>query len=378
MDLTTWAAAVLIVFGLLATDAVLHSGSVVVEVAAPADIFAKVIDQHSLEDEFTAHIDHIASSSSVLIPPEIRASDDDDGIGMVVAESVNLKTLAFALQRQIGLGPDHLRFALFTEDSWLHGEVSGTGHTRGTFRREFIRDKDEKLLTFIQRCASWGAAQLAPYSTALFMLQHQPSHGDFRDAETLARQTVAALPAAAISQERAQFENLLGLVDVFRNDPGAGQKHFQLAAEAWPDSPVPVINLAFADLQLDDYAAAAARTRTLLASMSTRNKPVAGTAHLTLAAALLGQHDLDGADAELAQALNINPDNSTAAELWSALKMARGDAAGADRLNHLAQRTTSSFETLGEMAVLYFHLYWTDNLLVMRSRFGNPEIVTAH
>ena len=62
----------------------------------------------------------------MLTPPEIRASDDDEGIGMVVAETVNLKTLAFALQRQIGYGPDHLRFALFTEDGWLHGEVSGT------------------------------------------------------------------------------------------------------------------------------------------------------------------------------------------------------------------------------------------------------------
>ena len=52
MDLTTWAAAVLVVFSLLATDAVLHSGSVVVEVAAPADIYAKVIDQQSLEEGF--------------------------------------------------------------------------------------------------------------------------------------------------------------------------------------------------------------------------------------------------------------------------------------------------------------------------------------
>jgi Tfp pilus assembly protein PilF len=384
MDLTLLTTALLVALGLLATDAVLNSGSVAVEVAGPSDVYKKIIDQRSLETVFTSQLDRIAATVSVANAPEIRSSSSE-GIGMVLADSANLRPLAFALQQQMGYNPDHLRFALFMQDGALRGVVSGDGRAAGKFSQEFEPQKDEPLLNFVQRCATWGAAQLAPYTTALFMLQHHAGDGDFRDVEAIAAHALAALPPAPLSEERAQFENLLGLVELFRNDPRAAQRHFQAAADAWPDSAVPVLNLAFTQIQLDDNAAAAARMRALLDRMhalldnlSHAPKPLVATAHMTLAAALMGQHDLDGAEAELRQALEINPGSASATELWAELKQLRGDAAGARRLYHLAPRNSTAVENFGELAALYFHLSWRDNEPVTRSRFSNPGVVNLH
>ncbi len=384
MDLTILSAVLVVAFGLLATDAVVHSGSVAVQVAGPSDVYKKIIDQRSLETVFASQLDRIAGTVSVANAPEIRSSSDE-GIGMVLAESANLKPLAFALQRQMGYNPDHLRFALFLQNGTLRGVVSGDGRSRGKFSQEFEPEKDEPLLNFIQRCATWGASQLAPYTTALFLLQHHAGDGDFRDVEALAAHALAALPPVPVNQERSQFENLLGLVELFRNDPHAAQRHFQAAADAWPDSAVPVLNLAFTQVQLDDNAAAAARMRALLGrmhslldSMSHVPKPLIAAAHMTLAASLMGQHDLDGAEAELKKALEINPDSASATELLAELKQQRGDDAGARRLYRLAPRNSTSVENFGELAVLYFHLSWHDNEPVTRSRFSNPGVVNLH
>jgi hypothetical protein len=377
MDLTTLAAAILVALGLLTTDAVLHSGSVSVEVAAPSDMYKKVIDQESLQAVFTAQLDQIGGTVSVVNPPEIR-STNDEGIGMVLADSANVKPLAFALQRQIGYNPDHLRFALFTQDNALHAVVSGYGHARGAFSQEFAPEKDEKLLNFIERCAIWGGAQLAPYSTALFLVLRHAGDGDFRDAEALAGHALATLPHGPVSEERAKFENLLGLIEVFRHDPRAAQPHFQAAAAAWPDGPVPVLNTAFTEIQLADYAAAAARTRTMLASLTNSQKAIVAAGHLILAAALIGLNDLDGADTEAGQAVEANPESPSAPELWADLKASRGDPAGADRLNRQAQQNAGSFENSGEMAALYFHISWHDGDIVTRSRFAEPGTITFH
>ncbi len=377
MDFTTLAVALLVALGLLTTDAVLRSGSVAVEVAAPVNVFKRVIDQQSLETVFTAQLDAIAATVSMVNAPEIRSSHDE-GIGMTLANSVNVKPLAFALQRQFGYNPDRLRLSLFMENDTLRAVVSGYRHGTGEFSQEFDPERGEKLLNFIQRCATWGAAQLAPYTTALFLLQRHVGDGEFRDVMALSAHALASLPPAPVSEDRAQFENLLGLVQLFRNDPHAALRYFQLAADAWPEGPVPVLNIAFAELQVDDNAAAAARTRALLDSMPHSRKPVVATAHMTLAAALMALHDLDGAEAELAKALEINPASSSATELLAELKQMRGDAAGAERLSRLALQNSTAVENFGELAALYFHLSWREKEPVTRSRFRSPGVVTLH
>jgi len=377
MDLTTLTAALLVAFGLLATDAILHSGSVAVEVAAPSDVYKKLIDHDSLEKVFSTQLDHIAGAISMVNTPEIR-STSAEGIGMVLAASVNLKPLAFALQRQMGYNPDRLRLALFRQDTALHGVVSGYGHWHGAFTQDFAPDNDEKLVDFIQRCAIWGASQLAPYTTALYLLQRHTTDGDFREVIALAGHALATMPPAPVSEERAELENLLGLVQLFRNDPRAARRYFDAAAAASPNGPVPVLNIAFTEIQMDADQAAAARMRSLIATMPHTPKPVIATAHMTLAAALMGLRDFDGAEAELAAALEVNPNSASAPELWAELKATRGDAAGAARLDRQALQNASAFENYGELAALYFHLSWRHNESVTRSKFAIPALMSVH
>ena len=386
MELTTLAAALLLALGLLTTDAVLHSGSVSVEVGAPLDVYRKVIDQQSLETVFSAQLDHIASAISMVNTPEIR-STKAEGIGMVLAESANLKPLAFALQRQIGYNPDRLRLALFrqedgsfrTQEGALRAVVSGYGHSRGGFTQDFAPDKDEQLVTFIQRCAIWGASQLAPYTTALYVMQRHVGDNDFRDVIAIAGHALAVLPPAPLNEERAEFENLLGLVQLFRNDPRAARRYFDAAAAAWPDGPVPALNIAFTEIQLNAYPSAASRMRVLLDAMPyTTPTAVVATAHMTLAAALMGLRDFDGAEAELTHALRKNPSNSAAPELWAELKTERGDTEGAGRLDRMALQNASVFENYGELAALYFHLSWRHNEPVTRSKFATTGLLNLH
>ena len=383
MDITTLAVAVLVAFGLLATDAVLRSGSVTVQVAAPEYVFKRMIDERSLETVFSTRLEHIAATVSVAKAPEIRSSQAQ-GIGMTLAEAVNVKPLAFALQRQFGIIPDDLRFALFMEGGSLHGVVSGLSRATGAFTQEFDPEKDEKLVDFIERCATWGASQLAPYTTALYMLQHHRGGDDFREVVALSARTLATLPPGPVNEDRSQFENLLGLVQLFRNDPRKARRYFLAAAAASPESPVPVLNIAFTEIQLDENAAAAARMRALLASersllgsVSRTHLSVMAAAHMTLAAALMGLHEFDAAEKELQLALDSNPESLTAMELWAELKQVRGDVTGAERLNSLAGRSTTAAENVGELAALYFHLAWRGNEPVTPSRFSAPGVVTS-
>ena len=377
MDFVTLAAAVLLGIGLLGADSVLHTGSVAVDVTAPAAITGNIIGQETLEDAFTGQLDAIAATQSVVNPPEIRAGRDG-GIGMSLAEAVGLRSVAFALQRQFGYDPDRLHFGLYMADTTLRGVVSGRSHVYGAFAQEFVPEPHETLRNFAQRLADWGASQLAPYNTALFLLQRHAGDGDFRDVVALCNHAIDMLPPAPINPTRGQFQNLLGLVALFGNDPKAAHARFAAAGAAWPDAPVPELNLAFTELQTDQYEAALHRVRALLARMSDSHPAVNGTAHMTLGAALMGLHDDAAADAELAQALRSNPDSSAVPELWAQLKERTGDAAGAARLHALALQNTTSFENFGELAALYFQLSWRDNEPVTRSRFSNPGVVIFH
>jgi len=377
MDFMTLATALLLSFGLLTADVAFHSSSVSIEVGAPETINKTVINKESVEKIFVAQLDKIAATLSVINPPDIRGSHDE-GFAMILAEAAGIKSVAVAVQRQVGYDPDELNFNLYSQGGKLNGVVSGRSRITGDFSQSFTLTADEALDHFIQRAANWGAAQIAPYTTALFLLQSHGGDGDFRDVVTLCDHTIAALPPSPLNPMRSEFENLLGLVDMFRNDPKAARGHFETAVAAWPEGPVPVLNLAFAELELDHYATAADHVRDLLARAPKTHPAVIGSAYLTLGAALMGQRNYDAAEVPLATAVQANPDSSAAPDLWAELKDERGDHAGAARLRQIAEQNSEKFENFGELAVLYFRLSWHDNEPVTRSKFSNPGDLVMH
>ena len=76
MDLTTLLGALVVALGLIGADTIRHAGSIQVEVSAAPQISGQVVDQATLESEFDSQLFAIATTPSVIVPPEIRAAKD--------------------------------------------------------------------------------------------------------------------------------------------------------------------------------------------------------------------------------------------------------------------------------------------------------------
>ena len=377
MDPTTLLAALVVAVGLLGTDAVLYSGSVQVTVAAPPEIKGISVDKTTLEVEFDDQLNAIAQTASVIRPPDIRSSSDQ-GLGMALAEAANVQNVAFALQSTLGFNPDRLRFSLFEADGKLGALVSGNGHLTGSFRTVMVPEKDEQLLAFVQRCALWGASELAPYSTTLYLLQKHADDRNFTDVVALAEHAKSLLPPTPRSFDRALFDNVLGLVALFKGDKQGARDAFDRAMRSDPTDPVPFLNAAFTDLEFDQNQRAADRMAQLIQLAPPQNRVLLSTAYATWGAALMGLNNLKEADRLLAKAAQINPDSSTAMHLWSEEKALAGNKAEAARLVTEAKARTATLENYAEVAALYFDLSWADNQPTTRSEFSNPGIVSFH
>jgi tetratricopeptide (TPR) repeat protein len=380
MDLTTLAAALFIALGLLAADTYVHSDSVELEViAAPSLVRSErmSLDQPTLELEFEDQLHQIASTVSLVQTPLIRTGQDE-GVGQAVFAAIRLKHAALALQTELGYEPDRIRLALYIEHGQLHGLISGADRRVGKFRRILVAEKDEALVDFVHRSALWSAAKLAPYTTALYLLQKHADDKDFAEVLALADDAKAQMPPTPVSLDRSLFENLLGIVALFRNDPPAARASFEVAIAADPANAPPILNAAFTDLQLGDYPKAADRMRSFVKRENPINNVLLGTAYMIWAAAEMGRRDFAAADALLAKSTSINPDCATAFDLWADAKQAAGDADAATSLHRQALADTVRFANFGELAALYFRPPWQPGQPVTRSQYANPTVVRFH
>jgi tetratricopeptide (TPR) repeat protein len=377
MDLTTITVAVMLAIGLLGVDSVVHSGTVAIEVSIAPNIEGVSIDERTLAAEYEDQFDAITATSSVVRPLEIR-SREAQGVGLAIAEAFSAQNVAYALQRQFGFNSDSIRFTLFVDKGKLRGLVHGHSHLIGNINQIIIPNKDEPLIAFVQRSALWAASQLAPYSTALYLLQKHSADKDFTDAVALVEHAKALLPPTPTSFDRSLFDNLLGLVALFKSDPQSARKSFDAAMFGDRTNPVPFLNAAFTDIQLNDYQKAADRMEELIRLAPPENKTLLATAYMTWGAALMGLHDLPKADRTLAKSLEINSESSSAFGLWAEAKELEGDQAAARKYTHKAREVSATFENFGEVAALYFQLAWRDDQPVTLNKFANPTIVTFH
>ena len=377
MDLTTLVLAVMVAIGILGVDAVVYSGSVEVEVVAAPNMEKVSIDAPTLATVFDGQLEEITKTTSVVRAPEIRSSNDQ-GIGMALAEAVNAEKAAYALKEGLGYKPQKMRLSLYSEGGVLQALVSGNGHA-GDFREVLIPNQGESLIAFVHRCALWGASELAPYTTTLYLLRKHASDGDFTDVVALAEHAKALLPPTPTSVDRSLFQNLLGLIALFKNDTKAARAAFDAAMASDPTNPVPFLNAAFTDLQFDENQKAAERMEQLTRIAPPANPVLLATAYMTWGAALMGLHDLKSADRALAKATQIVPKSAAAFGLWAEERQLAGDQASADRFKTIAQANTATFENYAEVASLYFHLSWeVNNEPVKRSKFFHPSVVTLH
>jgi len=270
---------------------------------------------------------------------------------------LNLDKISYALQVEAGFTPDRLRLAFYVESGTLHAVVSGLSHKWGTFEEVLGINKDEPLIAFVHRCVLSGVSRLAPYATALHLLRVHSSDQDFTDVVALIERGKALMPRTNV--DRSAFDNLLGLIALLKHDLPAAAAAFDSAAAADPTSPVPFINAAFVDLEVDECRRATGRMEELLRLAPPDSKLLLATAYMTWAAALMCVNDLDGANRLLASATEVDPDGATAFGLWADEKRLEGDTKTAALLQRKAEENdVVDEENYAEIAALYFHLSW--------------------
>src|SRR5581483_1391666 len=116
-------------------------------------------------------------------PPELIWSSDE-GVGMAAAQSLGLEKVGEALKNQLGLAPDELRVSFYWDNGTLRALVAGVGHS-GEFGEIVTQNKDEPLMDFVGRSSLVGVSELAPYSTAVYLLQAHSTDKDFKDLAEL-------------------------------------------------------------------------------------------------------------------------------------------------------------------------------------------------
>ncbi|HEY0834609.1 MAG TPA: hypothetical protein VGE72_11935 [Azospirillum sp.] len=372
MDLTTLTGALLIAFGLLSTNAVLNSGTVLVDVSVPESIAGDGISPPVAETIFERELQNAVSIPSVVPPPNIRGAREKT-LAAALADALKVEDLTFALQMAIGFKPARLEGSLIIEDKTPVLLIDGFSGATGPFAVRVAQREGESVAALIQRGAVEALWTMQPYLAALYTFERELRAGRVDAHQDRIEKTIAALPDTPINRERALLQNLLGIAALFENDVVAAESHFQAAVRSDPANIVPLLNHAFIDLYHDRYPEAEAKMkRALLPQAMTDNPVLQSTAYSTWAVARFGMRDLPGAEQLLGRAASVNPQTSTAYELWADFREDAGDTAAAATLRERARTNLAYFENYAELAILYFEPSWQDGETLKPNRFGKP------
>ena len=71
------------------------------------------------------------------------------------------------------------------------------------------------MLAFVRRCAMWSASRVAPYMTALYLMQRHSVDKDFTNALALMDKAESELPPTPVSFHRTAFDNLRSIIFLF-------------------------------------------------------------------------------------------------------------------------------------------------------------------
>lgn len=378
MDLSTLAMFFMVIASAVGLDTVLHPTSVVLEASVAGKLDKLTIDSDTLTGMLIYEVTQICSTRSILTPPEVRA-DATKGVGMALAQTVNMGNVALALQAQFGYQPERIKLTLIGEADAIKMLVSGSGmggriHTP-PFQEQLILRPGETIASFVHRGALLGMKEIDPYGTALYLVQSHADDGDFKEAEELINQTLDQLPQTPIQFDRSTLQNLLGIVALLRGNLDDADHWFHTAVESDPSDAAAQLNATFVDLQLGHFGQAQQHVEDLMRNSPPTDKTLLATASMSWAAALIGLYQYDAADRMLAQAIEYDASSSAAYEVWSDLKRIQGDIAAANELHTKAWEAVDVFQNYAEVAALYFRVPWRTGQQLRRSQFVSTGLI---
>jgi len=378
MDLTTITLFVALVASAIGIDTAMHPTTIVLSASVAGKVNNLVADADTLDSMLNYEVMQICATPSVLKVPEVHPAGKQS-VAMAIAEAMRLQSLAIALQSRLGYQPEELKLTLLAEGDVIKLMVSGAGlggriHTP-PFQELLVLQPRESLAALVHRAALVGMQRIDPYITSLYLLQSPASGGDFGQAEAVINETLAQLPPTPVNFDRSLFENLLGIMALFRGRLDEADNWFHRAVASDPADAAADLNAEFVDMQTGRYRDAALHAEELISTKAPTDATLLATAYMTWGAALLALGDREQAEQKLAQAMRINPENSAAYELASDVERARGDNAAADRLHTRALATSDSFENYAEVAALYERSAWKPGQPLTPNPFGKLGLI---
>ena len=376
MDFTTVTYVLVLIVGFLGVDTAMHPPDAILQGEAIGTFKNTTVNASMVADVLNEEVDRISSTPTVMTRPVIRVGQLK-GLAMSIATSMKLEQVAYAFQAQLGYQIDDIKLSLYDEGGTERVLVIGTGrqHMR-SFEQEVVLRTGESIVSLLERATVIGMAHIDPYLTALSELERHAEDKDFSVAEAIIDDTMDRLPPTPESFDRSLFENLKGLIFLFRDDIEQAVYWFARAEESCPDftaaDAVSAVNAAFADVQIGNYKKAIARMNRLLSEKPPTDPVILSTAYTTLSAADMGLWEQDAAEQALVKATTIYPQGSSSYEFWADIKQTEGDFVAAHKLHQKALQNSAEFENYAEIAALYFRLAWRDNMSIMRSRYRNP------
>jgi len=375
MDLTSIAAGIAMLFGLLTADAVVSAETVDVNISVPASVANTGYSEDVAERIFTHEFVAMNQTRSLLRPPVLRPARQPTIAG-VIASSLRLDNLKPALQELLGMERMRIAGAII---AGAPGEgqrllINSSSAYSGAFSLDLSeRGETDRLL---RRAALETMERVQPYRAALFHFGQitQAGGNDYSAVVQLAERELSRPRRAELLEEHSFLENLLGIVALLNNDLDEAERRFRLSFSWSPGFAVGRINLAFVHVQRDRYQDAIDIVKPLLPSslgrrlplLSARFGPLNETLQTTLGVALWAQGDLDGAEAAFSRATREYPSSAGAYFYWAQLLRERGDTVRAAEKAEVARLNALTFENYPEVANLYFWMSPRDNQPLVR------------
>ena len=376
MDLTTIVATLVVAFGLFTANAIVESDVVTVEFNVPSKYSNAGYGSDVAQNIFLSELRDILDTKSVS-PGRVVRGTNDRTVVSALAESLKLQDMTYSVQRALGYDVARIHANIVHDGEETSLVVLGQVRKGKEFKFSITRRPDEPLVSLIRRGAHETAYQMEPYLALLYFVQASQSCNALPKTTQLIRTQITNYSLTTRSLPRSQYENLLGIAALFCSDSKTARPAFNAAIEADPSNAPAILNLAFVEIYEDRYVEAERVARRVLEPAPMPAPPeVTAAAHLTWAAALVGQKKLAEAERQLAQSVAIYAYSSSAYEFWAQIKESHGDMVAAEKMRNKAIENSLYFENYGELAVLYFEVAWRDGQPLERNKYGNPAFAS--
>lgn len=359
MDLTTLIVAVMMLFGTITVDTILHPRDIVIEAHTSSNIGTIYVTDQMLTDVMQREISNIALTPSVVAKPTVRLSTAK-GIGVAMADSFGLSGVANAIQEQAGYRTDRIVVYVYSEGGKIKAAVTGVEiHAQGRFLIETDLRKDEAITDLVQRATEIGMEQVEPYLTALYLMRKGVPKLDFAPSLRVIADARGRMPRGGNGTTfQSMLLNLEGMIALLQDNRDLAVAKFRAAMATDPKNQVAVLNLAITQVVSGATHAALSMLDNMLATNEPKDKVVLSLTHTAIGAARLKDSNWKGAEASFQQAVNANAANPVTYALWAEARRQQGDLAGAKAMIEKAQAASGDFEDYAEVAGLYFAVRW--------------------